>query len=184
MQLNAHEPFHVDENKRWFKKWRPKGVPFNTIFEEKTINELLDDQVKKHAEKNFLWFLDNWITYKQFQEHVKRFAQGLINSGIKKGDVVVLHLPNCPQYIVAHFAIVKIGAIASGINPTYQPIEILHQLEIIKPKMIIVLDALFEQYIKPVAGLLNANFFNKGTAFCAYLYFDKPFLFQNAQYFS
>jgi long-chain acyl-CoA synthetase len=150
MQLNVHDPFHVDENKRWFKKWWPKGVPFNIVFEEKTVNELLDEQVEKYAEKNFIWFLDNWITYKQFQDHVQRLAQGLLNSGIKKGDVVVLHLPNCPQYIVAYYSIVRIGAIAGGINPTYQPIEILHQLEIIKPKMIIVLDALYEDYIKPI----------------------------------
>ena len=36
------QPFQVDENKRRFKKWWPEGVPFNTNFEEKTLNELLD----------------------------------------------------------------------------------------------------------------------------------------------
>ncbi len=150
MLLNLRDTFNVDENKRWFKTWWPKGVPFNTRFEEKTLNGLLDEQVKKHAELNFLWFLDTWITYKQFHDYVKRFAAGLTNSGIKKGDVVVLHLPNSPQYIVGYYAITRIGAIVSGINPTYQPIEILHQLDIIKPKMLIVLDSLYQQYIKPI----------------------------------
>ncbi len=150
MPLNLNDTFNVDEKKRWFKTWWPKGVPFNTSFAEKTVNELLDEQVNKHAELNFLWFLDTWITYKQFQDYVNRFASGLTNSGIKKGDVVVLHLPNCPQYIVGYYAITRIGAIASGINPTYQPIEILHQLDIIKPKMIIVLDSLYQQYIEPI----------------------------------
>ena len=150
MQLNLRDTFHVDEDKRWFKTWWPKGVPFNSSFEEKTINELLDDQVNKYSDNNFLWFLDTWITYKQFQDIVKKFAAALYSTGIRKGDVVALHLPNCPQYIVGYFAITRIGAIACGINPTYQPIEILHQLDIIKPKMLIVLDSLYQQYIKSI----------------------------------
>lgn len=155
MELDISDPFYVDENKRWFKKWWPEGVPYNTIFEEKTINEILDEQVKKFAEKNFIWFLDTWITYKQFQDYVKSLARSLDNLGIKRGDVVAMHLPNCVQYIIAYYAITRIGAVANGINPTYQPIEILHQLDITKPKMLIVLDALYEQFIKPIIDDTN-----------------------------
>ena len=150
MTLKMQQPFNVDENKRWFKKWWPKGVPFNTKFEEKTINELLDEQVDKYQDEKFIWFLDAWITYKQFQGYVKSFATALANLGIKKGDVIAIYLPNCPQYIVAYYAITRIGAIASGINPTYQPVEVLHQSDITKPKMLIVLDALYESSIKPI----------------------------------
>ena len=150
MILKIQKPFYVDENKRWFKKWWPKGVPLNTNFEEKTINELLDEQVDKYKDEKFIWFLDAWITYKQFQDYVKSFATALANLGIKKGDVIGIFLPNCPQYIVAYFAITRIGAIASGINPTYQPVEVHHQFDITKPKMLIVLDALYESSIKPI----------------------------------
>ncbi|MFX0022035.1 MAG: AMP-binding protein [Candidatus Hermodarchaeota archaeon] len=150
MTLKMQEPFIVDENKCWFKKWWPKGVPYNTNFEEKTINELLDEQVDKFQDEKFIWFLDAWITYKQFQNYVKRFATALANLGIKKGDVVALYLPNCPQYIVAYFAATRIGAIASGINPTYQPVEVLHQFDITEPKLLIVLDSLYESSIKPI----------------------------------
>jgi long-chain acyl-CoA synthetase len=150
MTLKMQKPFHVNENKRWFKKWWPEGVPFNTAFEEKTINDLLDEQVDKYGKNNFIWFLDAWITYKQFQNYVKSIATALTNLGIKKGDVVAMHLPNCPMYIVSYYAITKIGAISCGINPTYQAVEVLHQLDIIKPKMLIVLDALYESSIKPI----------------------------------
>ncbi len=150
MALKMQKVFHVDENKRWFKKWWPENVPFNTEFEEKTLNELLEEQVEKYSNDNFIWFLDSWITYKRFQDYVKSFATAIAKLGIKKGDVIALHLPNCPQYIVTYFAATAIGAIVSGINPTYQPVEILHQLDIIKPKMLIVLDALYEPFIKPI----------------------------------
>ena len=77
------------------------------------------------------------------------------NLGIKRGDVVAMHLPNCVQYIIAYYAITRIGAVANGINPTYQPIEILHQLDITKLKMLIVLDAIYEQFIKPIIDDTN-----------------------------
>ena len=43
MTLKMQKPFNVDEKKRWFKKWWPENVPYNTTFEKKTLNELLDD---------------------------------------------------------------------------------------------------------------------------------------------
>ncbi|MFX1569909.1 MAG: AMP-binding protein [Promethearchaeota archaeon] len=150
MTLKIQKLYYVNEDKRWFKKWWPEGVPFNSNFEEKTINEVLDKQVEKYGNENFIWFLDTWITYKHFQNYVKSIATSLTNLGIKKGDVVALHMYNCPMYIVSYYAITRIGAIACGINPTYQAVEILHQLEIIKPKMLIVLDALYESSIKPI----------------------------------
>jgi long-chain acyl-CoA synthetase len=155
MELDISDPFYVDENKRWFKKWWPERVPFNAVFEEKTINELLDEQVKKYTDSNFIWFLDTWINYKEFQDYVKSLANSLTKLGIKKGDVVALHLPNCVQYLIGYYAITRIGAIVSGINPTYQPIEILHQLDIIKPKLLIVLDSLYEKFIKPIINDIN-----------------------------
>ncbi|MHA2391475.1 MAG: AMP-binding protein [Promethearchaeota archaeon] len=155
MQLDIPDLFHVDEEKRWFKKWWPEGVPYNTSFEKKTLNEFLDEQVDKYGDRNFIWFLDTWVSYNRFQGYVKALATALSNLGIEKGDVVALHLPNCIQYIVGYFAITRIGAIASGINPTYQPIEILHQIDIVKPKMLIVLDALYETYIKPIIDETN-----------------------------
>ncbi|MBD3193479.1 MAG: AMP-binding protein [Candidatus Lokiarchaeota archaeon] len=150
MPIKKDDKYQVNENKLWFQKWWPEGVPKNTTFEEKTINEMLDEQVEKYPDHNIMWFLETWMTYSEFQEKVKRLATALYNLGIRKGDVVAMHLPNCFQYIIGYYAITRIGAIASGINPTYQSMEILHQLDIIKPKMLIVLDALYEPYIKPI----------------------------------
>ncbi|MHA1688075.1 MAG: AMP-binding protein, partial [Promethearchaeota archaeon] len=150
MPIKLDDKYQVDENKIWFKKWWPENVPKNYDFPEKTLNQLLDEQVEKYADKNVMWFLDTWMTYKEFQDYVKALATGLSQLGIKKGDVVAMHLGNCFQYVIGYYAITRIGAIASGINPTYQPMEILHQLDIIKPKVLIALDALYEPYIKPI----------------------------------
>ena len=46
--------------------------------------------------------------------------------GVKKGDRVGVHLPNCPQYIIAYYASLTIGAIVVNINPLYTPSELKH----------------------------------------------------------
>jgi long-chain acyl-CoA synthetase len=150
MPIKKDDDYQVNEDKRWFKKWWPENVPKNINLPEKTINDMLDETVAKYGDQNCLWFLETWMTYNEFQDKVKRFATALHDMGVRKGDVVAMHLPNSFQYIIGYYAITRIGAIASGINPTYQPMEILHQLEIIKPKVLIVLDALYEPYIKPI----------------------------------
>lgn len=150
MPIKKDDKYQVNENKRWFKKWWPEDVPKNVDLPEITVNEMLDQQVEKFADQNLMWFLDTWMTYKEFQDHVKALATALHNLGVKKGDVVAMHLPNCFQYVITYYATTRIGAIATGINPTYQPMEILHQLDITKPKVLVALDALYEPYIKPI----------------------------------
>ncbi|GAI99282.1 unnamed protein product, partial [marine sediment metagenome] len=112
MQSKLNDSYQVDEKKRWFQKWWPSNVPHNIDFKEKTLNQMLDEQVEKYPDENLIWFLGTWVTYRQFQDYVKRFATALVDLGIKKGDVVAIHLPNCIQYVVAYYAITRIGAIA------------------------------------------------------------------------
>lgn len=150
LPIKRDDKYQVDENKRWFQKWWPENVPKNIKFKEQTLNEMLDEQVEKYRDNNLIYNLETWMTYGEFQDKVKRFATALHELGVRKGDVVAFHLPNCFQYVISYFATTRIGAIASGINPTYQPMEILHQLDIIKPKVLIVLDALYEPFIKPI----------------------------------
>jgi long-chain acyl-CoA synthetase len=140
--------YQIDEEKRWFHKWWPENVPKNVRFEEKTLSEFLDDQIAKYASKNFIWFLDTWVTYKEFHNYVERFATALYNLGVKKGDVVALLMGNCIQYVIGYFAAVRIGAIATGVNPTYKPLEILHQLTLTNAKVLIAYDAFFDKKSK------------------------------------
>ncbi len=55
---------------------------------------------------------------------------------------------NCIQYVVGYYAITRIGAIPSGINPTYKPLEILHQLDVTQAKFLIAYDAFFDEKSK------------------------------------
>ncbi|MCU0822406.1 MAG: AMP-binding protein, partial [Spirochaetes bacterium] len=105
-----------------------------------------------YGDKRAIWFqpLDAVMTYNELKDEIDDFAAGLNSIGIKKGDVVAAMLPNSIQYVVNYYACAKIGAIASGINPTYKSGEVLHQLKTINAKALIVLDALYAEQIGPI----------------------------------
>ena len=60
---------------------------------------------------------------------IDRAAEGLRRLGVRKGDPVALILPNCPQHVVAFYAILRLGAIVVEHNPLYTPRELRHQFE-------------------------------------------------------
>ncbi|MGB7070602.1 MAG: long-chain-fatty-acid--CoA ligase [Pyrinomonadaceae bacterium] len=90
------------------------------------IGQMLKDRVSRRPEKPFLFSeIDGreW-TYSEFERAVHRSANLLLASGITKGDVVSLLLPNSAEYIIAYFACFKIGAIAGPVNSLLNKNEI------------------------------------------------------------
>jgi len=143
--------FPVDENRPFYGKFWPKGMPHQLDYDYSlTIADLLDNAASKWAKDKVMWFLDSWMTYGQLKDYVDRFATALTNMGVTKGDVVAIHLPNCFQYVIAYYAIARIGAVSTGVNPTYKPMEILHQLKMTEARYIVVLDALFFHFVLPI----------------------------------
>jgi len=68
------------------------------------------------------------VTYGAVLEGIRRFAGGLQDRGIGKGDVVAVMLPNLPEYAVVFHGIAVRGAAATTLNPTYTPDEVGFQL--------------------------------------------------------
>ena len=146
------ERYVVDESEVWFRResgW-PDEVPKNLEFPKMALGEMLDESVRKYGSRPAMWFLDQWMSYDELGRHVNALAAALHNLGIRKGDVVALLLPNSFQYVISYFGCMKLGAIVSGINPTYKPGEALHQIKTVGARVLIVLDALYPSIIKKV----------------------------------
>lgn len=146
--------FHVDENSPWLKKesgW-PDEVPHQLTPDERTLYDVLEDVCKDHASRRAIWFepLNATMTYAELKQAVDRTAAGLYQRGVRKGDTVALMLPNSPQYIVSYYACHRIGAVVTGVNPTYKPQEVLHQLKTTRAGTLIVLDALYAEQVGPI----------------------------------
>jgi len=152
--------FHVDETKPWFRPesgW-PEEVALNMEFPRMTLGQMFDEAVRQNGSRPIGWFLGSWMTYAQMSRHVDALAVAFHNHGFRKGDVVALLLPNSFQYIMCYYACAKLGVVVSGVNPTYKPGEILHQLKTVNAKGLVVLDALYQGSVDPILSRSGVQF--------------------------
>lgn len=87
-----------------------KHLSANNLFQMLTIS------AQKFSERTAMFFANQKISYKQLYNMSDRLSQGLKNLGIKNSDRVALLLHNCPEFVVAYFAILKREAICVTIN--------------------------------------------------------------------
>ena len=152
--------FHVDESRPWFSPeagW-PDEVRRNIEFPEITLGQMLRDSAGRFGDSQVAWFLETTMTYRELDELVDRFATALHGLGVKKGDVVAILLPNSFQYVISFYAAARLGAIATGVNPTYKAGEVLHQLRTVDARGLIVLDALWETSVEPIIAKTGVRF--------------------------
>ena len=67
-------------------------------------------------------------TYGQLKQQVENAARGMISIGVEKGDRVGVWSPNCAEWLIAQYALARVGAIMVNINPAYQLRELEHAL--------------------------------------------------------
>ncbi len=156
--IKMAKEWQVNEEKAWFKKWWPKNVPKNTSFEKITLGEFFERQRKKYSNSNMIYYLGSYLTYEEVGEASDMVATSLYNMGLRKGDVLALLLPNCFQYVIFFYACAKIGAIPTGINPTYKPIEILHHIDITGAKAMVTLEAMYNLLVKQIIDKTDIEF--------------------------
>ena len=92
------------------------------------MRELIEMYQEERADEPCILWRDEEITYRQLNERTNRVANGLKALGIKKGDVVSVYLPNCPDYYYVWFGITKLGAVFGPINALFKGDEVRHVL--------------------------------------------------------
>ncbi|HVS68487.1 MAG TPA: long-chain fatty acid--CoA ligase, partial [Mycobacteriales bacterium] len=92
------------------------------------LTRLLDDAAHDYPGHVAISCLGNRMTYRALQESVDRFAGGLAELGVGPLSRVAIVLPNCPQHVVAFFAVLRLGAIVVHCNPLSTADELRTQL--------------------------------------------------------
>lgn len=103
-----------------------------------TIGDLLDRTAGKYPSKEALINGPTRLTYSQWNQSVNRIAIGLLEIGIKKGDKVIIQLPNIPEFIYVFFALTKIGAVPVNALIQHRNREIGYLLNLTESSGIIV----------------------------------------------
>lgn len=134
-------------SKPWLNYYH-EDVPPTVEVSEKTLTALFDEAAEKYANQTAVIFYGNKISYKQLQDEANRFATALSQLGVKKGEKVALYPLNSPQYVIAYFAILKVGGTVTPISPVYTSSEVKHQLTDSEARMIICQDILYDNIAK------------------------------------
>lgn len=150
--------YFVSPERPWFSSHWPEEVPKNLEFSEKTVDTLIRDAAHRWPNRSAVWFLGSRFSYRELDRDIDCFATALFEMGLKKGETIALLLPNSYQYMVAYHAALRIGAIVSGVNPTYKPLEIKHQLESVHAKALIFLDILYKEKVAPIRNDIKLRF--------------------------
>jgi len=141
-------------SKPWLRFY-PEGVPEEVQIPVRSVPEIFDEVSKKYAENTALIFYGKRIDYRSLRGLVDRFATALADMGVKKGDRVALYLLNCPQYVIAYFGALKIGATVTPISPVYTSKEVRHQLQDSGAETVICQDILYDNVEKSGVPLKN-----------------------------
>ena len=126
-----------------WKSHYPKGISAEMNFSEKTMPQLLTETAKKIPDHIAIKFYQKEISYKELDLFSTLFASSLQQTGIHKNDRVAIMLPNCPQYIISYYGILKAGAIVTQINPMLLEKELSYLLNDSGAETIIVYEPLY-----------------------------------------
>jgi long-chain acyl-CoA synthetase len=108
-----------------------------------------EEAARKHPSNVALIYLGEKFTYAYLKSLIDKCASGLFKLGVKPEDRVMLYLPNTPQWVIANFAINKIGACVVPVSPIYTAYEIEYMIKDAGIETVICLDTNFV-YVKEV----------------------------------
>jgi long-chain acyl-CoA synthetase len=154
-----------------YKAW-PQGFPKNQFYPQKPVFNILEQTARRVPNRLAIIFAGTEITYGELKELAERFASALVDLGVQQGDRVSIHLVNCPQFAIAYYGIMRIGAVFTPLSPLLSPREFTYQLNDCQAETLITLDLLYpgiatavpETGVKRVITTSIADCFNAVTA--------------------
>ena len=120
----------------------PQGVPAQIDVEEfPSVVSVLENAIENYRDRPAFSNFGKQLTYGEVDRLSKQFAAYLLGElKLKKGDRVAIMMPNCLQYPIATFGVLRAGLTVVNTNPMYTPRELKHQLDDSGAKVIFVLD--------------------------------------------
>ena len=111
----------------WLQNYA-SDVPATVDVPDQSLTDLLETSASRFGSMVALDFYGSTTTYTALGKQVAKAAEALRELGVQRGDRVALVLPNCPQHVVAFYAVLRLGALVVEHNPLYTPEELQRQL--------------------------------------------------------
>ncbi|WGH85492.1 AMP-binding protein [Auritidibacter ignavus] len=125
-------------------KQRPDGLPHEVTYPagEITIPAHISHWAVERPEEIAIAFEGRNYTYAELDSLHRRFAGWLSNQGVSRGDRVAVFLGNCPEFVIAFLAVLRLGAVHVPVNPMFAPAELTHELRDSEPKIVLTQESL------------------------------------------
>ena len=127
----------------WTANYQP-GVPAEIKLPTESLSHMFEHSVLEAGSSPATEFFGRRMSYKELGEQVQQAAEGLRQLGVRAGDRVALVLPNCPQHVIAFYAVLRLGAVVVEHNPLYTARELRHQFEDHQARVVIAWDKVVE----------------------------------------
>ena len=118
----------ADDRHPWLASY-PENISWDAEIPEGPLFAILDDSVRRFPTNEAMDFLGRTWSYAELGAMVDRAAAGFRKLGVDKGVKVGLFLPNCPQFVVAYFGILKAGGTVVNYSPLYSEEELAYQID-------------------------------------------------------
>jgi long-chain acyl-CoA synthetase len=125
-----------------FNAW-PDQWPRSLNYPQQPVYCFLDQTAARVPNRLAIIFGGMELTYSELKNLSDRFANALISMGLKKGEKVAIHLPNCPQFAIAYYGALKAGAVFTPLSPLLAPKEVKYQLNDSEAVILISLDLIY-----------------------------------------
>jgi long-chain acyl-CoA synthetase len=127
-------------NKIWQKHY-PPGIPTEVDFGQyRSIGELFVNNTGKYRDRPAYTNMGRTISFGDLERHSRDFGAWLQAKGLAKGARVAVMMPNCLQYPVCVFGILRAGYVVVNVNPLYTARELEHQLKDSGTEAIVILE--------------------------------------------
>ena len=129
-------------DKPWLKYY-PKAA-IDAVFPGKTAWELIYEKWKSHGNTTAFRYMGRKINYSTFFKAVEACAKSLKALGVRQGDIVTLILPTAPETVYLFYAINRIGAVATALDPRLKAAEYSKRIDDLGSKFILATDILLK----------------------------------------
>jgi long-chain acyl-CoA synthetase len=122
----------------------PADVPRAPVYPHgrRPLTHYLDEWARRQPEKPAVLFYGHATSYAELDRLSNKFASLLKRLGASKGDRVAVFLPNCPQFYICFFGILKAGCVHVPVNPMFTRPELAYEINDTQARIVVAHDQL------------------------------------------
>jgi long-chain acyl-CoA synthetase len=124
----------------WLATAEQAGIPTSLTYPSTTLARLLDQTADRFGDSPAVFYEQETWTYRELLAAVNRAAGALAALGVRRGERIVLALPNCPEFLTTFLGCQKLGAIVVNVGPLMGADDLSAVIALTRPRVAIGLD--------------------------------------------